>query len=173
MTTSTSCFDHFCFYLFAVNMSLLINVNFKLKSLLVFLSSCCFLSQLLSSYYFFMFHVTFLLNWSKTFHIRYMWCECCIQRHETWDFRARTWSGSRHGYSLKPPSYHEIQVSMLKLELEHTKKILNENEAEKTMSYECSLMADGSMEGQERKGANQFLSENSPRKYVRWTGWCI
>lgn len=31
---------------------------------------------------------------------------------------------------------------MLKLELEHTKKILNENEAEKT-TYGCSLMADG------------------------------
>jgi hypothetical protein len=61
---------------------------------------------------------------------------------------------------MKPPSYHEVRVPMLKLEMEHTKKIMQENEIEKT-TYGCSLMADG---WRDRKGRAliNFLV-NTPR----------
>lgn len=53
-----------------------------------------------------------------------------------------------HGVGMKPPSYHEVRVPMLKLELAHTKLILQENETEKK-TFGCSLMADG---WRDRKG---------------------
>ncbi|CAI9303558.1 unnamed protein product [Lactuca saligna] len=67
---------------------------------------------------------------------------------------------ARHGCGMKPPSYHEVQVPMLKLENMHTKKIMCENEAKKT-TYRCSLMADG---WRDRKGSAliNFLV-NTPR----------
>ncbi|KAL4564166.1 hypothetical protein LXL04_028219 [Taraxacum kok-saghyz] len=65
-----------------------------------------------------------------------------------------------HGPGMKPPSYHEVRVPLLKLEKEHTKKLLILNETEK-MAVGCSLMADG---WRDRKGRSliNFLV-NTPR----------
>lgn len=67
---------------------------------------------------------------------------------------------ARHGPGIKPPTYHEVRVPMLKLELEHTKKLMQDNVAEKSI-YGCSLMADG---WRDRKGRAliNFLV-NTPR----------
>ncbi|XP_035830159.1 uncharacterized protein LOC110876891 [Helianthus annuus] len=54
----------------------------------------------------------------------------------------------RYGFGMKPPTYHEVRVPMLKLEMEHTKKLLRDNEVEKS-TYGCSLMVDG---WRDRKG---------------------
>ncbi|XP_022025633.1 uncharacterized protein LOC110926187 [Helianthus annuus] len=66
----------------------------------------------------------------------------------------------RYGCGMKPPTYHEVRVPMLKLEMEHTKKLLRDNEVEKS-TYGCSLMADG---WRDRKGRAliNFLV-NTPR----------
>lgn len=68
-----------------------------------------------------------------------------------------------YGCNLKPPSYHEARIPILKLEKEHTRMILKENELEKKM-YGCSLMADG---WRDRKGRAliNFLV-NTPRGSV-------
>ncbi|CAH1449748.1 unnamed protein product [Lactuca virosa] len=65
-----------------------------------------------------------------------------------------------HGPGMKPPSYHEVRVPLLKLEKEHTKKLLILNETEKK-AIGCSLMADG---WRDRKGRAliNFLV-NTPR----------
>lgn len=65
-----------------------------------------------------------------------------------------------HGPGMKPPSYHEVRVPLLKLEKEHTKKLLILNETEKK-AIGCSLMADG---WRDRKGRSliNFLV-NTPR----------
>ncbi|KAJ9557009.1 hypothetical protein OSB04_011623 [Centaurea solstitialis] len=55
---------------------------------------------------------------------------------------------AEYGVDLKPPSYHEARVPMLKFEKEHTKKLLKENKLEKK-TFGCSLMADG---WKDRKG---------------------
>ncbi|KAL4584188.1 hypothetical protein LXL04_008780 [Taraxacum kok-saghyz] len=67
---------------------------------------------------------------------------------------------SIHGPGMKPPTYHEVRVPLLKLEKEHTKKLLIHNETEK-MAVGCSLMADG---WRDRKGRSliNFLV-NTPR----------
>lgn len=64
------------------------------------------------------------------------------------------------GCGMKPPSYHEVRVPMLMLELAHTKKFLKENEVE-MKAHGCSLMADG---WRDRKGRAliNFLV-NTPR----------
>ena len=65
-----------------------------------------------------------------------------------------------HGPDIKPPSYHEVRVPLLKLEKEHTKKLLILNETQKK-AIGCSLMADG---WRDRKGRAliNFLV-NTPR----------
>ncbi|CAH1447615.1 unnamed protein product [Lactuca virosa] len=65
-----------------------------------------------------------------------------------------------HGPGMKRPSYHEVRVPLLKLEKEHTKKLLILNETEKK-AIGCSLMADG---WRDRKGRAliNFLV-NTPR----------
>lgn len=70
---------------------------------------------------------------------------------------------AEYGCDLKPPSYHEARVPMLKLEKEHTKKLVKDNELEKKL-YGCSLMADG---WRDRKGRAliNFLV-NTPRGSV-------
>ncbi|KAK9070497.1 hypothetical protein SSX86_010899 [Deinandra increscens subsp. villosa] len=66
----------------------------------------------------------------------------------------------RYGCGMKPPSYHEVRVPMLKLEVEHTRKILEENEVEKA-TYGCSLMADGWRDRRGRALINFLV--NTPR----------
>ncbi|KAL6554980.1 hypothetical protein OROGR_006238 [Orobanche gracilis] len=65
-----------------------------------------------------------------------------------------------YGSGMKPPTYHEARVSMLKEEINHTKLLLKDNEIEKSV-YGCSLMADG---WRYRKGRSliNFL-KNTPR----------
>ncbi|XP_076889611.1 uncharacterized protein LOC143540433 [Bidens hawaiensis] len=64
------------------------------------------------------------------------------------------------GVGMKPPTYHEARVTMLKLEKEHTKKLMRENEAEK-LTYGCSLMADGWRDRRGRSLINFLV--NTPR----------
>ncbi|KAJ9565872.1 hypothetical protein OSB04_001838 [Centaurea solstitialis] len=61
---------------------------------------------------------------------------------------------------LKPPSYYEARVPMLKLEKEHTKKLLKENELE-MKTFGCSLMADGWRDRKERALINLLV--NTPQ----------
>ncbi|KAL6559734.1 hypothetical protein OROGR_004851 [Orobanche gracilis] len=65
-----------------------------------------------------------------------------------------------YGSGMKPPTYHEARVPMLKQEINHTKLLLKDNEIEKSV-YGCSLMADG---WRDRKGRSliNFLI-NTPR----------
>ncbi|KAJ9566139.1 LOW QUALITY PROTEIN: hypothetical protein OSB04_002105 [Centaurea solstitialis] len=67
---------------------------------------------------------------------------------------------AEYGVDLKPPSYHEARVPMLKLEKEHTKKLLKENELEKK-TFGCSLMADGWRDQKGRTLINFLV--NTPR----------
>ena len=43
---------------------------------------------------------------------------------------------------LKPPSYHELRVPLLKKKLEYTKGLLRGHEEER-IKYGCSVMSDG------------------------------
>ena len=65
-----------------------------------------------------------------------------------------------HGVGMKPPTYHEARGPMLKLEKEHTKAIMIENEMEKK-TYGCSLMADGWRDRRGRSLINFLV--NTPR----------
>ncbi|KAL2320021.1 hypothetical protein Fmac_028990 [Flemingia macrophylla] len=47
-----------------------------------------------------------------------------------------------YGPHLKPPSYHELRVPLLKKELEYTKGLLKSHE-EEIVEYGCSIMSDG------------------------------
>ncbi|KAJ9542777.1 hypothetical protein OSB04_029283 [Centaurea solstitialis] len=67
---------------------------------------------------------------------------------------------AEYGVDLKPPSYHEAQVPMLKLEKEHTKKLLKENDLEKK-TFGCSLMTDGWRDREGRALINFLV--NTPR----------
>ncbi|KAL6582972.1 hypothetical protein OROMI_005050 [Orobanche minor] len=65
-----------------------------------------------------------------------------------------------YGSGMKPPTYHEARVPILKEKIKHTKLLLKDNEEEKSV-YGCSLMADG---WRDRKGRSliNFLI-NTPR----------
>ncbi|KAJ9544552.1 LOW QUALITY PROTEIN: hypothetical protein OSB04_024259 [Centaurea solstitialis] len=67
---------------------------------------------------------------------------------------------AEYGIDLKLPSYHEARVPMLKLEKEHTKKLLKENELKKK-TFGCSLMADGWRDWKGRALINFLV--NTPR----------
>ncbi|MCI31884.1 hypothetical protein A2U01_0053096, partial [Trifolium medium] len=47
------------------------------------------------------------------------------------------------GKHLRPPSYYELRVPLLKIELQLTKEMLSEIEAERNQ-YGCSIIVDGS-----------------------------
>ncbi|CAI8597137.1 unnamed protein product [Vicia faba] len=47
-----------------------------------------------------------------------------------------------YGPHLKPPSYHELRVSILRNELEYTKGLLKNQEVQRN-KYGCSIMSDG------------------------------
>ncbi|KAK4485199.1 hypothetical protein RD792_007824 [Penstemon davidsonii] len=61
---------------------------------------------------------------------------------------------------MKPPTYHEVRVSYLKKEVEHTKQLMKANEEEKE-KYGCFLMADGWKDGKQRSLINFLV--NIPR----------
>ncbi|XP_061376093.1 uncharacterized protein LOC133318146 [Gastrolobium bilobum] len=47
-----------------------------------------------------------------------------------------------YGPHLKPPSYHECRVPLLKKEMEYTKELLKDHEVQRA-TYGCSIMSDG------------------------------
>ncbi|XP_059654936.1 uncharacterized protein LOC132301724 [Cornus florida] len=49
---------------------------------------------------------------------------------------------SQHGPGMKPPSYHEVRVPLLKKELEHTDNLMRDHR-EEWARYRCTIMADG------------------------------
>ncbi|XP_059669038.1 uncharacterized protein LOC132314159 [Cornus florida] len=48
----------------------------------------------------------------------------------------------QHGPGMKPPSYHEVRVPLLKKELEHTDNLMRDHK-EEWAKYGCTIMADG------------------------------
>ena len=68
------------------------------------------------------------------------------------------------GPGLKPPSYHEIRVPLLRKELDATKAIMDEHKAE-WAKYGCSIMSDGWRDEIAKKDIINFLV-NSPKGSV-------
>ncbi|XP_075495987.1 uncharacterized protein LOC142533194 [Primulina tabacum] len=67
------------------------------------------------------------------------------------------------GCGMKPPTYHEVRVTCLKKELEHTKLILKEY-TDDHVKYGCTLMADGWTDRKNRTLINFLV--NGPRRTV-------
>ncbi|RZB75263.1 hypothetical protein D0Y65_033937 [Glycine soja] len=59
---------------------------------------------------------------------------------------------------LKPPSYHELRVPLLKKELEYTKGLLRGHEEER-IKYGCSIMSDGWTDRKNRTLINFLIFE--------------
>ncbi|XP_059283523.1 uncharacterized protein LOC132037084 [Lycium ferocissimum] len=65
----------------------------------------------------------------------------------------------RYGPNLKPPSYHELRVLLLRKEVELTNEIINKHRQE-WLKYGCSIMADGWSDRKQRTLINFLV--NSP-----------
>lgn len=66
----------------------------------------------------------------------------------------------QYGPGMKPPSYHEVRVPLLKEEVEDAKQLMKAHEAE-WVNYGCSLMCDGWEDRKHRTLVN--FSVNTPR----------
>lgn len=66
----------------------------------------------------------------------------------------------RYGPGLKPPSYHELRVPLLKYEVDHTNDIMKEHR-EAWKRYECTIMSDGWRDRANRDLVNILV--NSPK----------
>ncbi|KAL0461334.1 UNVERIFIED_CONTAM: hypothetical protein Slati_0021000 [Sesamum latifolium] len=71
----------------------------------------------------------------------------------------------RFGPGIKPPSYHEVRVTYLKKELEHTRVILKEHDEIKA-KYGCSLMADGWTDTRQRRLINFLVNSPKGSKFI-------
>ncbi|KAG5082577.1 hypothetical protein JHK84_052615 [Glycine max] len=71
-----------------------------------------------------------------------------------------------YGPHLKPPSYHELRVPLLKKELEYTKGLLRGHEEER-IKYGCSIMSDGWMDRKNRTLINFLVNCSLGTQFVR------
>ena len=71
-----------------------------------------------------------------------------------------------YGPHLKPPSYHELRVPLLKKELEYTKGLLRGHE-EKRIKYGCSIMSDGWTDRKNRTLINFLVNCSLGTQFVR------
>ncbi|XP_006584208.1 uncharacterized protein [Glycine max] len=71
-----------------------------------------------------------------------------------------------YGPHLKPPSYHELRVPLLKKELEYTKGLLRGHEEER-IKYGCSIMSDGWTDRKNRILINFLVNCSLGTQFVR------
>ncbi|KAL5154147.1 hypothetical protein HKD37_19G053563 [Glycine soja] len=71
-----------------------------------------------------------------------------------------------YGPHLKPPSYHELRVPLLKKELEYTKGLLTGHEEER-IKYGCSIMLDGWTDRKNRTLINFLANCSLGTQFVR------
>ncbi|KAL5145418.1 hypothetical protein HKD37_06G015463 [Glycine soja] len=71
-----------------------------------------------------------------------------------------------YGPHLKPPSYHELRVPLLKKELEYTKGLLTGHEEEQ-IKYGCSIMSDGWTDRKNRTLINFLVNCSLGTQFVR------
>ncbi|XP_040873455.1 uncharacterized protein [Glycine max] len=71
-----------------------------------------------------------------------------------------------YGPHLKPPSYHELRVPLLKIELEYTKGLLRGHEEER-IKYGCSIMSDGWTDRKNRTLINFLVNCSLGTQFVR------
>uniref|UniRef100_A0A0R0HS56 BED-type domain-containing protein n=1 Tax=Glycine max TaxID=3847 RepID=A0A0R0HS56_SOYBN len=71
-----------------------------------------------------------------------------------------------YGPHLKPPSYHELRVPLLKKELEYTKGLLRGHEEER-IKYGCSIMSDGWTDRKNRTLINFLVNCSLGTQFVR------
>ena len=71
-----------------------------------------------------------------------------------------------YGPHLKPPSYHELRVPLLKKELEYTKGLLRGHEEER-IKYGCSVMSDGWTDRKNRTLINFLVNCSLGTQFVR------
>jgi hypothetical protein len=70
------------------------------------------------------------------------------------------------GPHLKPPSYHELRVPMLKEELRYTNEMLEDNRKEQA-KYGCSIMADGWTDTKGRTLINFLVNSSAGTMFVK------
>ena len=71
-----------------------------------------------------------------------------------------------YGPHLKPPSYHELRVPLLKKELEYTKGLLRGYEEER-IKYGCSIMSDGWKDRKNRTLINFLVNCSLGTQFVK------
>ncbi|XP_028215234.1 uncharacterized protein LOC114397379 [Glycine soja] len=71
-----------------------------------------------------------------------------------------------YGPYLKPPSYHELRVPLLKKKLEYTKGLLRGHEEER-IKYGCSVMSDGWTDRKNRTLINFLVNCSLGTQFVR------
>ncbi|XP_003518019.1 uncharacterized protein LOC114419758 [Glycine soja] len=71
-----------------------------------------------------------------------------------------------YGPHLKPPSYHELRVPLLKKELEYTKGLLRGHEEER-IKYGCSIMSDGWTDRKNRTLINFLVNCSLGTQFMR------
>nr|KYP35509.1 hypothetical protein KK1_043451 [Cajanus cajan] len=71
-----------------------------------------------------------------------------------------------YGPHLKPPSYHELRVPLLKKELEYTKGLLKGHEEER-VKYGCSIMSDGWTDRKSRTLINFLVNSSMGTMFVK------
>jgi hypothetical protein len=71
-----------------------------------------------------------------------------------------------YGPHLKPPSYHELRVPMLKEELKYTNEMLEDNRKE-VAKYGCSIMADGWTDTKGRTLINFLVNSPAGTMFVK------
>ncbi|KAK4426517.1 hypothetical protein Salat_1420300 [Sesamum alatum] len=76
-----------------------------------------------------------------------------------------TQDADEYGPGIKSPSYHEVRVTYLKKELEHTRTILREND-ETRAKYGWSLMADGWSDRKQRRLINFRVNDPKGTKFI-------
>ncbi|GAU47166.1 hypothetical protein TSUD_28890 [Trifolium subterraneum] len=71
-----------------------------------------------------------------------------------------------YGPHLKPPSYHEMRVPLLQIELEHTKKLLKKHETTRA-KFGCTIMSDGWTDRKGRTLMNFLVNSNEGTMFVK------
>ncbi|GKV27719.1 hypothetical protein SLEP1_g36855 [Rubroshorea leprosula] len=72
----------------------------------------------------------------------------------------------QYGPNLRPPSYHELRVSCLNKELEHTKKLLEYHKSQWTR-YGVTLMSDGWTDRKQRSIINFLVNSPAGTMFIK------
>ncbi|KAK2362242.1 hypothetical protein QL285_087320 [Trifolium repens] len=84
----------------------------------------------------------------------------------SYDFKLMVEAIGSYGPHLKPPSYHEMRVPLLQIELEHTKNLLKNHETARA-KYGCTIMSDGWTDKKGRTLINFLVNSKEGTMFVK------